>query len=281
MTSSRSIPLEMPVFSPASALQAQALGASRVELNARASYSQGGLTPRLEDVKKTSSLGLQIPNRVMVRPRGPPATGVDFIYSDAEFESMLRDVTALAKGDVLSSARSDGLVFGILKDGLHGVEVDVARNQQLVEAATAGRLKCTFHRAFDELLVASQDVNQVSEKTGSLSVPERVAKAVEDVAACGFDAVLTSGGPGRAQDNVNVLSMVLEQAKGRFQVIIGGGVRSTNVRSIMTKLRLTSGNGAEPWAHSSCLRPERGEQVDETEVKDILEALKAQDSIGH
>jgi copper homeostasis protein len=67
----------------------------------------------------------------MIRPRGG-----DFTYSDAEFEQMKSDLTAL------KSLNIDGFVFGILDEN---DEVNMAQNKALVELASP--LPCTFHRA--------------------------------------------------------------------------------------------------------------------------------------
>ena len=105
-------------------------GADRVELCA--SLLEGGITPSFGTVREALRMA-KIPFHVIVRPRGG-----DFLYSDAEFASMLADVAALRELGVA------GVVVGCLTaDGA----IDEARMQALVEAA--GPLAVTCHRAFD------------------------------------------------------------------------------------------------------------------------------------
>ncbi|KAK2064671.1 hypothetical protein LY76DRAFT_480343, partial [Colletotrichum caudatum] len=229
--------LEIPVFSPASALRAQALGAQRIELNARGSYPVGGTTPAPADLEGVTGR-LAVPVRVMIRPRGKPADDVDFVYTGDELAAMAADIGALR--GLLRAERGDGFVFGVLRrdDGGGGGEgalvVDVERSRALVEAA--GGLACSFHRAFDEAVRSGEGRD--------------VEKAVRDLVACGFEGVLTSGGPGTAAANRALLEMVVREAgagdRRKLEVIVGGGVRKENVRDAV------GGLGDGVWAHSSC-----------------------------
>ncbi|OHF02852.1 CutC family protein [Colletotrichum orchidophilum] len=260
------IPLEIPVFSPSSALHVQAIGAQRIELNARGSYPDGGTTPAPADLEGVNKW-LMVPVRIMIRPRGKRVEDdVDFVYTEDEFATMLRDVEAFRP--MLRADRGDGFVFGVLKrsSGDEGsavggvvVVVDVERNRRLVEAA--GGLACSFHRAFDDVI-----------RDGAAA--GTIAKGVRDLAACGFGGVLTSGGPGNAAANRGALEEVVREAsevgktagaKG-LEVIIGGGVRRENVGELVGGFK---GDGSV-WAHSSCLT--EGE-VDDEEAMGILERL--------
>ncbi|WYZ38613.1 hypothetical protein EsH8_III_000527 [Colletotrichum jinshuiense] len=247
------ISLEIPVFSPSSALHAQALGAQRIELNAQGSYAVGGTTPTLADLKGVTKW-LMVPVRVMIRPRGKPsADEPDFVYTDDEFATMLEDVAAFR--GVLSGERGDGFVFGVLKAAGAGFAVDVERNSRLVEAA--GGLACTFHRAFDEVIREGE--------------APTIAEGVRDLIGCGFAGVLTSGGPGNAAANRKALEAVVREASATtrgLEVIVGGGVRKENVGEVV------GGFGDGVWAHSSCFtgKCEEG-QVDDEEAMGILERL--------
>ena len=109
-------------------LAAQEAGADRVELCA--SLLEGGLTPSLGTVRTALDLAT-VPFHVIVRPRGG-----DFLYSDAEFRSMLADVASLRELGVA------GVVVGCLnRDGT----IDEKRMAALIEAA--GSLAVTCHRA--------------------------------------------------------------------------------------------------------------------------------------
>ncbi|KAK1984251.1 CutC family protein [Colletotrichum cereale] len=248
------IKLEIPVFSPSSALHAQALGARRIELNARGSYPVGGTTPTAADLEGVTER-LTVPVRVMIRPRGKPADDVDFVYTEDELAAMAADMAALR--GALRAERGDGFVFGVLRRDGGAPVVDVERSRGLVEAA--GGLACSFHRAFDEAVCSGEEPH--------------VERAVRDLVACGFQGVLTSGGPGTAAANRKVLEMVVREAGAggrRLEVIVGGGVRKENVGDVVDGL----GDGV--WAHSSCYTSKCEEgQIDEEEAVGILERLSA------
>ena len=157
----------------------------------------------------------------------------------------------------------DGFVFGVLSTsnaaecediGKGGEEkrvgVDIQTNKRLVaEAAPFG---CTFHRAFDDVLGAGSSAQD----------------AVQDVLNCDFDGILTSGGPGNAIDNLDVLKKVVSAVDGRMDVLVGGGVRASNAERILEVV----GGGERVWLHSSCLRG--GEEVDESELRALAEAME-------
>ena len=76
--------LEIAANSIASALAAQEGGAGRVELCA--ALELGGLTPSYAQIA-LSREKLSIPLYILIRPRAG-----DFLYSDLECETMLRDI---------------------------------------------------------------------------------------------------------------------------------------------------------------------------------------------
>src|SRR5579862_1030267 len=86
------------------AVNAECGGADRVELCA--SLVEGGITPSLGTVRAALD-SATIPFHVIVRPRGG-----DFLYSEAEYRSMLADVEALralgVAGVVVGCLTADG-----------------------------------------------------------------------------------------------------------------------------------------------------------------------------
>ena len=188
--------VEICVDSTESAFAAERGGAHRVELCG--DLLEGGITPSaglIETVRQKVGISLH----VIIRPRGG-----DFCYTADEFESMKRDVlTAKQLG-------ADGVVFGILKEN---GQVDAARTRCLVEIARP--LNATFHRAFD----MSADSNQ----------------ALEDVIQAGIHRVLTSGGEQNAEDGLAAIASLVAAAKDRVAVMVGGGIRETNVRRIIAE----------------------------------------------
>lgn len=249
------IKLEVPIFGSDSAAAAISAGAFRLELNAEGSYPDGGLTPMLEECRDLRRI--DVPLRVMIRPRGPPTSGTrDFIYNEEELEAIEVAFNEFKTWGLLKPDRGDGFVFGSLLEGAEGgVALDVEKCKRFVGMAKP--YKAVFHRAFDEI-VASGNWQE----------------ALEELVACGFDGILTSGGPGNAADNVETLNRILDTAGDRIEIIVGGGVRSTNVEGLAKDLRLDARTGQRTTVHSSCLTQKGSEEVDEDEVNKIIEALK-------
>lgn len=108
-----------------------------------------------------------------------------------------------------------------------------------------------------------------------------VEEALSDLAICGFKGLLTSGGPGRAIDNIDTVSRIVRAAPQSLrEIIVGGGVRSSNVRELAEAL-VPQGREPSPmtpviWFHSSCLtNAVAGEKLDEEEFRSIAGHVKA------
>jgi copper homeostasis protein len=188
--------IEVCVDSVASAMAAERGGAQRVELCS--DLLEGGVTPSLGLLGVVRSK-LSIAVHVIIRPR--PG---DFCYSDAEFDSMERDIQS-AKSEGL-----DGVVLGILA-------VDVARTRELVELARP--LSVTFHRAFD----MSSDLFQ----------------ALNDVCATGADRLLTSGGEQECAQGVGTVAKLVKDASSRITIMAGGRIGIQNAPSIIERTGVT------------------------------------------
>jgi copper homeostasis protein len=201
--------LEIACFNAESALVAQASGADRIELCN--DQQLGGITPKLSDFEALKPT-VSIPVNVMIRPRGG-----GFIYTDEELVTMINDI------NVFDGAGVQGFVFGVLSED-H--KVDIEKCQRLLEQANGK--PCTFHRAFDEI----REEDMVTE--------------LERLIQCGFKAVLTSGGKSNAVEGRAILRMLAETGRGRIKIIVGGGVRSSNIN-----LLLSIGNGV--CYHSSAI----------------------------
>lgn len=181
-------------------LAAQEAGADRVELCA--SLMEGGLTPSLATIRAAVKAA-KIPVHVIIRPRGG-----DFLYSDAEFDSMVEDVKALREEGVA------GIVIGCLTpDG----KIDEARTKALVEAARPMSVTC--HRAFDMTADAHE--------------------ALEALVRCGVDRVLTSGQRDTAVEGIAILKSAVEQAAGRIVVMGCGALDAGNIRTVRDEAGLT------------------------------------------
>ncbi len=181
-------------------LAAQVAGADRVELCA--SLLEGGLTPSLATIRAAVKAA-HIPVHVIIRPRGG-----HFLYSKAEFATMLADVKALRTEGV------SGVVIGCLTpDG----RIDEVRTKALVEAARPMSVTC--HRAFDMTADAGE--------------------ALEALVRCGIDRVLTSGQRDTAVEGVAILKHAVEQAAGRIVTMGCGGLDAGNIRGVRDATGLT------------------------------------------
>lgn len=169
------------------------MGVDRVELCA--SPAEGGVTPSLATIERVAEIkGLDV--SVMIRPRGG-----DFLYSDDEFQTMLRDIEHARK------AGATGVVFGILTaDG----KVDVERTRALVEAS--GDMETTFHRAID--------------------MTEDYIAAVEAVIEAGCKRILTSGGYDKAIEGKDNIARAVEISRGRIEIMAGSGVVAANAKEL-------------------------------------------------
>ena len=192
--------IEVCVDSVASAIAAERGGAQRIELCS--DLLEGGVTPSL-GLLGVVRLNTSIALHPIIRPR--PG---DFCYSDAEFDSMQRDI------EIAKSEGADGVVLGILKpDGT----VDVRRMRELIELARP--LSITFHRAFD----MSSDL----------------FRALEDVCATGADRLLTSGGEQECLQGVDTVAQLVQAARGRIKIMAGGRIGIENAPTIIDRTGVT------------------------------------------
>lgn len=193
VNNSKLIKTELCAYSVEACRVAARLGVNRVELCA--SPAEGGVTPSMATIEQVAAIeGLDL--SVMIRPRGG-----DFLYSDEEFSTMLRDIEHARK------AGATGVVFGILTaDG----KVDVERTRQLVEASKG--METTFHRAVD--------------------MTEDYEVAVEAVIEAGCDRILTSGGYDKAIDGIDNVRRAVEIARGRIEIMAGSGVVAANAEAL-------------------------------------------------
>jgi copper homeostasis protein len=194
---------------------AQEGGADRVELCA--SLVEGGITPSAGTVREAARRA-RVPFNVIIRPRGG-----DFLYSEAEFASMLDDVGAMR---ALGAA---GVVIGCLTpDG----EIDEARTRALVAAARP--LGVTFHRAFD--------------------MTRDPAAALEALIRCGVDRVLTSGQRADAVDGIALLARLQQQAAGRIVIMACGALSPGTIGRVRRETGVTEMHFSAPVTTPSEMR---------------------------
>ena len=180
-----------------SCLAAQKGGADRVELCA--GIPEGGTTPSYGEIAIAREVLTHTRLHVIIRPRGG-----DFLYSDIEIRTMLKDI------EIARKLGADGVVFGCLTaEG----EVDLPAMQKLMEAAQG--LSVTFHRAFD--------------------VCRNPQRALEQIIKLGCNRILTSGQQSTAELGIPLLEELQKQAAGRITLLAGCGVNENNIAHIATE----------------------------------------------
>ena len=186
--------IEICANSAWSCVEAEAGGASRVELCA--GIPEGGTTPSYGEIKTAQALTSQIAINVIIRPRGG-----DFLYTEAEIQSMLLDI------ELCKQLGVHGVVCGCLtQEG----DIDVPLMRRLIEAAKP--LSVTCHRAFD--------------------VCRDPFAALEQLIELGCDRILTSGQQSTAEKGIPLLKQLVEKAGDRIIIMPGCGVRENNIARI-------------------------------------------------
>ena len=186
--------LEICANSVQSCVEAEAGGAHRVELCA--SIPEGGTTPSYGMIRMAQRLTSKIDINIIIRPRGG-----DFLYSEAEIETMLYDI------DMAKQLKVHGVVFGCLtKQG----DMDDALMRRLIEASKP--LSVTCHRAFD--------------------VCREPFTALEQLIMLGCDRILTSGQQPGAVKGIPLIKELVRCADERIIIMPGCGVREDNIALI-------------------------------------------------
>lgn len=182
--------------------------AKRIELNS--ALYLGGLTPSvatLRQVKKDFDLEVIC----MVRPRG-----AGFCYNDEDFLIMKEEAK-----DLLENG-ADGIAFGILdQDG----NIDLKRNQEMIEIIKSYHKTAVFHRAFD----CVKDYDQ----------------AIRQLIDLGVNRVLTSGLEAKAMDGKEVIKYLQSHYGDQIQILAGSGMNASNAKEMMDHTGIYQ-------VHSSC-----------------------------
>ena len=193
--------------------KAMQAGARRIELCDN--LAVGGTTPSYGVTKAAVELAADYDTTIMtmIRPRGG-----DFVYNDLEIAIMLEDIR------LTTQAGSQGVVFGALTADK---KLDKANLEKLI-AASKG-MEIVFHMAFDEL----SDEDQL--------------EAIDWLSQAGVTRILTRAGVSgdSLEKRFAHYHRILEHAKGKIEILPGGGIDLDNRQTFIDQLGVTQLHGTK------------------------------------
>ncbi|MBZ2083352.1 copper homeostasis protein CutC [Streptococcus oralis] len=193
--------------------KAMQAGARRIELCDN--LAVGGTTPSYGVTKAAVELAANYDTTIMtmIRPRGG-----DFVYHDLEIAIMLEDIRLTAQ------AGSQGVVFGALTADK---KLDKANLEKLI-AASKG-MEIVFHMAFDELSEEDQ------------------LEAIDWLSQAGVTRILTRAGVSgdSLEKRFAHYHRILEHAKGKIEILPGGGIDLDNRQTFIDQLGVTQLHGTK------------------------------------
>ena len=193
--------------------KAMQAGARRIELCDN--LAVGGTTPSYGVTKAAVELAANYDTTIMtmIRPRGG-----DFVYTDLEKAIMLEDIRLTAQ------AGSQGVVFGVLTADK---KLDKANLEKLISASKG--MEIVFHMAFDEL----SDEDQL--------------KAIDWLSQAGVTRILTRAGVSgdSLEKRFEHYHKILGHAKGKIEILPGGGIDLDNRQTFIDQLGVTQLHGTK------------------------------------
>ena len=193
--------------------KAMQAGARRIELCDN--LAVGGTTPSYGVTKAAVELAANYDSTIMtmIRPRGG-----DFVYTDLEIAIMLEDIRLTAQ------AGSQGVVFGTLTADK---KLDKPNLEKLI-AASKG-MEIVFHMAFDEL----SDEDQL--------------EAIDWLSQAGVTRILTRAGVSgdSLEKRFAHYHRILKHAKGKIEILPGGGIDLDNRQTFIDQLGVTQLHGTK------------------------------------
>ena len=193
--------------------KAMQAGARRIELCDN--LAVGGTTPSYGVTKAAVELAANYDTTIMtmIRPRGG-----DFVYTDLEIAIMLEDIRLTAQ------AGSQGVVFGTLTADK---KLDKPNLEKLI-AASKG-MEIVFHMAFDELSEEDQ------------------LEAIDWLSQAGVTRILTRAGVSgdSLEKRFAHYHRILEHAKGKIEILPGGGIDLDNRQTFIDQLGVTQLHGTK------------------------------------
>lgn len=203
-------------------------GAGRIELCS--SPADGGVTPS-HGLVSYSLQHISIPVFPMVRPRGG-----NFVYDTHELDIMKQDIL------VFKQMGCVGIATGIQRTDS---SIDTENLKRLVEWAYPMQVTC--HKVFDRTPDALQ--------------------ALEDVIHSGCSRILTSGLHKTATGGAATLSTLIDQAGDRIVIMPGGGVRSSNLKTLIDS------TGAKEYHSSGIININISQYASHEEVHSMVSTL--------
>ena len=201
---------------------------------------QGGLTPSVGFIDYALSTGLE--THVLIRPR---AGG--FCYNEEEFLIMLREIEYCKK------IGAHGVVVGVLSE-----KNEINSEQMERISDISGNLQVTFHRAFDDTI--------------------EWKRSMEMLINFGVKRILTSGVSSNVDSGFIVLKEMVKFAKGRIEIMAGGGVNAANVQKIAKEISpdaIHFSGTTKTLLDEESLFSETILQVDRKKVTRITEMIRA------
>ena len=193
--------------------KAMQAGARRIELCDN--LAVGGTTPSYGVTKAAVELAANYDTTIMtmIRPRGG-----EFVYTDLEIAIMLEDIR------LTTQAGSQGVVFGALTADK---KLDKPNLEKLI-AASKG-MEIVFHMAFDEL----SDEDQL--------------EAIDWLSQAGVTRILTRAGVSgdSLEKRFAHYHRILEHAKGKIEILPGGGIDLDNRQTFIEQLGVTQLHGTK------------------------------------
>ena len=193
--------------------KAMQAGARRIELCDN--LAVGGTTPSYGVTKAAVELAANYDTTIMtmIRPRGG-----DFVYNELEIAIMLEDIR------LATQAGSQGVVFGALTAEK---KLDKPNLEKLI-AASKG-MEIVFHMAFDEL----SDEDQL--------------EAIDWLSQAGVTRILTRAGVSgdSLEKRFAHYHRILEHAKGKIEILPGGGIDLDNRQTFIDQLGVTQLHGTK------------------------------------
>lgn len=218
--------LEIACFNLNDAFSAVNANADRIEFCS--DYLSGGLTPNKSEFQQLRK-STETPIFVMIRPRKG-----DFNYNENEFQQMLSDTR------YFMNEGADGIVYGILNDKK---QIDYIRTEKITHQCRG--IQYTFHRAFDHV--------------------ENKLEAIYQLNQMPINYLLSSGGAGNAENNVNSLIEIKTNLKAKL--IVGGGIRANNLKTINDRVN-------SEWYHSAALIQDKS-KLDALEIESMKSILNS------